>query len=155
VTTTPGSGDARNALVDRLGIEAGMVVQELGYDDDVDSELRAAIEDRLDEEMVDEDSDEVVDVVVLWYRDGDGDLVDILVDAIAPLANNGVIWLLTPKRGQDGYVEPSDIAEAAPTAGLSQTSLLPLGRYWTGSRLVSRRARAGSERGSAGRADRR
>ena len=132
MSTTPGTGDNTSALVDRLGIEHGMVVQELGYDDDVDHDLRDAIEDRLDDEMVDEDSDEVVDVVLLWFRADDGDLVDALVDAIAPLADNGVIWLLTPKRGRAGYVEPSDISEAAPTAGLSQTSLLPLAADWTG-----------------------
>jgi len=133
-------------LVDRLGIERGMVVQELGYDDDVDHDLREAIENRIDSDLVDEDSDEVVEVVLLWFRQDDGDLVDALVDAIAPLADNGVIWLLTPKRGRDGYVEPSDISEAAPTAGLSQTSLLPLGADWTGARLVTRRSRPGGER---------
>ena len=127
MSTTPGTGENTTALVDRLGIEPGMVVQELGYDDDVDQALREAIEERLDDDMVDEDSDDVVDVVLLWFREDDGDLVDALVDAIAPLADNGVIWLLTPKRGRAGYVEPSDISEAAPTAGLSQTSLLPLG----------------------------
>jgi hypothetical protein len=147
VSTTPGTGDHTSALVDRLGIEHGMVVQELGYDDDVDHDLRDAIEQRLDDDMVDEDSDEVVDVVLLWFRSDDGDLVDALVDAIAPLADNGVIWLLTPKRGRAGYVEPSDISEAAPTAGLSQTSLLPLAADWTGARLVTRRAKAGSDRG--------
>jgi hypothetical protein len=147
VSTTPGSGDNTTALVDRLGIEHGMVVQELGYDDDVDHDLREAIENRLDDDMVDEDSDEVVDVVLLWFREDDGDLVDALVDAIAPLADNGVIWLLTPKRGREGYVEPSDISEAAPIAGLSQTSRLPLGADWTGSRLVTRRAKAGADRG--------
>jgi len=56
-------------LVDRLGIEPGMVVQELGYDDDVDHALREAIEERLDDDMVDEDSDDVVDVVLLWFRE--------------------------------------------------------------------------------------
>jgi hypothetical protein len=148
VSSTPGTGDPLSALIDRLGIERGMIVQELGYDEDVDQELREAIEDRIDEDMVDEDSDEVVDVVMLWFREDDGDLVDVLVDAIAPLADNGVIWLLTPKRGRAGYVEPSDISEAAPTAGLSQTSLLPVGRDWTGARLVSRRSadRGKSER---------
>jgi hypothetical protein len=151
VSTTPGTGDNTSALIDRLGIEHGMVVQELGYDDDVDHDLRDAVEDRLDDEMVDEDSDEVVDVVLLWFRADDGDLVDALVDAIAPLADNGVIWLLTPKRGRRGYVEPSDISEAAPTAGLSQTSLLPLGADWTGARLVSRRAKAGADRGKGDR----
>ncbi len=146
MSTTPGTGDNASALIDRLGIERGLVVQELGYDDDVDQDLREAIEARLDDDMVDEDSDEVVDVVLLWYREDDGDLVDALVDAIAPLADNGVIWLLTPKRGRAGYVEPSDISEAAPTAGLSQTSLLPLGADWTGARLVSRRSKAGADR---------
>jgi hypothetical protein len=132
--------------VDRLGIEHGMVVQELGYDDDVDHDLRDAIENRLDDDMVDEDSDEVVDVVLLWFREDDGDLVDALVDAIAPMADTGVIWLLTPKRGRGGYVEPSDISEAAPTAGLSQTSLLPVASDWTGARLAPRRAKPGAER---------
>ncbi|MGI8666988.1 MAG: DUF3052 domain-containing protein [Jatrophihabitans sp.] len=151
MSTTPGTGDNMSALIDRLGIEHGLVVQELGYDDDVDHDLRDAIENRLDEDMVEEDSDEVVDVVVLWFRSDDGDLVDALVDAIAPLADTGVIWLLTPKRGRAGYVEPSDISEAAPTAGLSQTSLLPLGADWTGARLVSRRAKGGTERGKGDR----
>lgn len=146
MSTTPGTGDHTSTLVDRLGIERGMVVQELGYDDDVDHDLREAIENRIDSDLVDEDSDEVVEVVLLWFRQDDGDLVDALVDAIAPLADNGVIWLLTPKRGRDGYVEPSDISEAAPTAGLSQTSLLPLGADWTGARLVTRRSRPGGER---------
>ncbi len=147
MSTTPGTGDTTTALVDRLGIESGMIVQELGYDDDVDHDLRDAIENRIDDDIVDEDSDEVVDVVLLWFRADDGDLVDGLVDAIAPLADNGVIWLLTPKRGRAGYVEPSDISEAAPTAGLSQTSLLPLGADWTGARLVSRRSKSGGDRG--------
>ena len=151
MSTTPGTGDNTTAVVDRLGIERGMIVQELGYDSDVDHALRDAIEGRLDEEMVDEDSDEVVDVVLLWFREDDGDLVDALVDAIAPLADAGVIWLLTPKRGRSGYVEPSDIAEAAPTAGLSQTSLLPVAAEWTGARLAPRRAKAGNDRGRSDR----
>ena len=35
------------------------------------------------------------------------------MDAIGPLADNGVIWVLTPKTGRSGHVEPSEIAEAA------------------------------------------
>src|SRR5215813_2993730 len=94
-----------------------MVVMEMGYDEDVDEDLRDALIDRCGE-LVDEDTDEVVDVVLLWWRDGDGDLVDVLVDALTPLADNGVIWLLTPKAGRDGHVEPSDITESAPTPAL-------------------------------------
>lgn len=124
----------------RLGLRPGMIVMEIGYDDDVDEQLRGDVADITGEEIVDEDSDEVVDVVLLWYRDGDGDLADTLVDAIAPLADDGVIWLLTPKRGQRDYVEPSDIAEAASIAGLSQTSISTVGANWSGARLVGRKS---------------
>ncbi len=128
-------------LAERLGIEPGMVVQELGYDEDVDEELRDAIVERSGSEMVDEDADDVVDVVVLWWREDDGDLVDALVDALHPLADNGVIWLLSPKSGREGHVPPSDISEAAPTAGLSQTSSISAARDWSGARLVTPKGR--------------
>jgi len=124
-----------------MGFTPGMVVQELGWGPHADEEFRAAVEDVTGDEMVDEDSDEIVEAVVLWFRESDGDLVDALVDAITSLAENGFIWLLTPKRGREGYVEPSDIAEAAPTAGLSQTSLATVGADWAGTRLASRKSR--------------
>lgn len=122
------------------GFERGQLVQELGYDDDVDEELRAAIVAATGEELLDEDTDEVVDAVLLWFRDEDGDLVDALVDAITPLADHGVVWLLTPKPGRPGHVSPADVAEAAPTAGLQQTSTVNAAGEWQGSRLVSPRA---------------
>src|SRR3954465_2531088 len=135
------AGDTgRLGVAERLGIESDMVVQELGWDDDVDDDVRAAIEEVIGAGLLDEDSDEIVDVVLLWWRDEDGDLVDTLVDARAPLADNGVIWVLTPKTGRDGHVEPSDIAEAALTAGLSQTSNATVSDGWAGSRLVAPKA---------------
>ena len=124
---------------DRFGIEPGMVVMEMGYDDDVDHDLRDALIDRCGE-LVDEDTDEVVDAVLLWFREDDGDLVDLLVDALGPLADNGVVWLLTPKAGRPGHVEPSEISEAAPTAGLQHTSSISAGKDWSASRLVAPRA---------------
>jgi hypothetical protein len=122
-----------------------MIVMESGFDDDVDEDLRGSVTEQIggEDNLVDEDTDEVVDVVLLWYRDGDGDLVDILVDSIAPLADDGYIWLLTPKRGRDGYVEPSDIAEAASIAGLSQTSIATVGPEWSAARLVGRKSSGG------------
>jgi hypothetical protein len=77
----------------------------------------------------------VVDSVLLWWRNDDGDLVDRLMDAITPLAEDGVVWVVTPKTGHPGHVKPSDIAESAPTAGLMQTSSANLGD-WIASRLV-------------------
>ena len=128
-------------LADRLGIKPGQVVQELGYDDDCDEQLREEIAGLKDVELVDEDYDDVVDVVLMWWRDGDGDLVEALLDALTPLADGGYIWLLTPKAGREGHVEPSDIGEAAPTAGLSQTSSVSAARDWSGTRLVAPKAR--------------
>ena len=79
--------------------------------------------------------------MLLWWRDEDGDLVDALVDALTPLADGGYILLLTPKAGRDGHVEPSEIGEAAPTAGLSQTSTVSAGKNWSATRLVAPKAR--------------
>lgn len=128
---------------ERLGIQPGYVVQEIGYDEDADEELREAAIDRSGSEFVDEDSDEVVDVVLLWWREDDGDMVDALVDAIHPLAESGVVWLLTPKAGRPGHVEASDISEAAPTAGLQQTSTVNAGKDWSGARLSTPRGSRG------------
>ena len=141
MSATAGQAQDARGLDERLGIKPGHVVQELGYDEDCDEDLRDAIAGVNGVELVDEEYDDVVDVVLLWWRDGDGDLVDALVDAVAPLADGGYIWLLTPKAGRDGHVEPSDIGEAAPTAGLSQTSSLSAGRDWSGTRLVAPKAR--------------
>ncbi|MCL6538749.1 MAG: DUF3052 domain-containing protein [Acidothermus sp.] len=126
---------------EKLGFAAGQVVQEIGYDSDVDEDLRRAIVEVTGNELVDADYDDVVDAVLLWFRDGDGDLVDALVDALTSLADGGTVWLLSPKAGRPGHVEPSDITEAAPTAGLSQTSTVSVGRDWSGVRLVTPRSR--------------
>jgi len=143
VSATAGqAADGVRSPADRFGIESGMVVMEMGYDDDVDEDLRDVLIDRVGE-LVDEDTDEVVDVVLLWWRDDDGDLVDTLVDALGPLADNGVVWVLTPKAGRDGHVEPSDITESAQTAGLAQTSTISAGPDWSAARLVAPKAARG------------
>jgi Protein of unknown function (DUF3052) len=136
------SGAAANAegqrgVAERLGILPGNLVQQFGDDDDIDPELLADVVARCGSELVPGDSDDVVDVVLLWFRDGDGDLVDALVDARRQLGDSGTIWLLTPKAAREGHVEPSDIREAVPTAGLAQTSTVSAGQDWNGSRLAA------------------
>jgi hypothetical protein len=135
------AGDtSRLGVAEKLGIQSDMVVQELGWDDDVDDDVRAAVEEVTGGDLLDEESDEIVDVVLLWWRDQDGDLVDTLMDARTPLADNGVIWVFTPKTGRVGHVAPSDIAEAAPTAGLAQTSNVSVSEDWASTRLASPKA---------------
>ena len=113
MSATAGGADTQSAGA-RLGLKAGMVVQELGWDEDVDDTLRVQIEDTIDGDLVDGDYGNVVDSVVLWWRDEDGDLVDALVDSLTDLVGGGVIWLLSPKVGRPGSVDPADVAEAAP-----------------------------------------
>jgi hypothetical protein len=137
VSATAGHAEERTNLVNRLGFQPGQVVQELGYDDDSDQDLREGIEELTGTELADEDYDDVPDAVVLWFREDDGDLTDALVDATSLVDDGAPIILLTPKTGRDGYVEPSDINEAAQTAGLAQTSSFNAGKDWTGSRLVT------------------
>ncbi len=134
------SATAENAAsgpVSRFGFESGMVVQELGWDEDIDEDLRASIEKAIGGQLVDDRYGDVVDAVILWWRQDDGDLVDGLVDSLTDLADGGAIWLLTPKVGRDNYVDASDIAEAAPTAGLSTTTSLAAGPEWSATKLVS------------------
>ena len=141
-----GNADGERTAADKLAITAGMLVQEIGHDDDVDDELLDAVVARTGTELTDESGDDVVDVVLLWWREGDGDLVDALMDARTRLETTGSIWVLTPKAGRDGHVEPSDILEAAPTAGLTQTSSTSVSRDWSGSRLVAPKSQRAARR---------
>jgi len=139
VSATADHADGKSGepnMASRLGLESGWVVQELGYDEDCDDALRDAIQEITGEEFVGEDTDDVVDVVLLWFRDGDGDLVDALFDVLTDLKAGGVVWLMTPKVGRDGYVDAADVAEAAPTAGLSTTSSLTVTADWSATKLV-------------------
>lgn len=137
----------QRGLAEKLGIEPGAVIQVVGSDDDVDQTLLEDVRARSGTELITtDDSDDVVDVVLLWWRDGDGDLVDALVDALTDLADGGAVWVLTPKVGRDGYVDAADIAEAAPTSGLSTTSSVPAGVDWSATKLVAPKARGGTKR---------
>ena len=140
MSATPGGAATGNNLQGagaRMGFGPGSVVQELGWDEDVDDELRIEIEDTVDGDLVDGDYGNVVDGVLLWWRDGDGDLVDGLFDSITDLVGGGVIWLLTPKIGRPNAVDPADIAEAAPIAGLSLTTTAAVSKDWVATRLVA------------------
>ena len=141
---TVGEGSTQTASnpAARLGITPGMVVQELGWDEDTDDDLRRAIEDTIDADMVDGDYGNVVDAVILWWRADDGDLVDGLVDALTDLVGGGAIWLLTPKIGRPNSVDAADIAEAAPIAGLAQTTTAAVSKEWTATRLMAPRTPA-------------
>jgi len=114
LTTTDG-------IAARLGVSPGLIVQEVGWDEDCDSTLSEAIEDAIGSELLDEDSYEICDIVLLWWRSDDGDLVDGLA----------------PGNGRSNALAPGDIAESAQLAGMVQTKAERFGD-WQGSCLVRR-----------------
>lgn len=139
VPAVAANAEALRGLLTKLGVKPGMTVQEIGDDDDSDAALRQAVEAITGTAVVDYEFEDVVDLVLLWHRDDDGDLVDALVDAIGPLTDQGIILLLTPKPGRSGHVAADEINDAVPTAGLQVTSTVSAGADWQGTRLVAPR----------------
>ena len=123
-----------------MGLAKEDLVLEVGHDSDCDSTLRDQLMTITGTQFLEGSTSEVVDAVIIWWREGDGDLVDELMDALTYLSETGPIWVLTPKVGRIGHVEPSDIHDAAPIAGLSVTSTIALAKDWTATRLVARKA---------------
>ena len=125
----------------RMGFEKGQLILEIGHGSDCDENLRQQIVDIVGEPLIQNDTNEVVDSVLIWFRDDDSDLTDELVDALAYLSESGTIWVLTPKVGRDGHVEASDIQDAVNIAGLSQTSTIAVAPNWTATKIMHRKAK--------------
>ena len=123
-----------------MGFAKGDLILEIGHAADSDETLRAKIKAITGTEFIQGDPTEVIDAVLIWWRDGDGDLIDELMDALTFLSETGPIWVLTPKMGRPNYVEASEIQDAAPIAGLSVTSSFAIATDWTTTRLVARKA---------------
>ena len=123
-----------------MGFAKGDLILEIGYAADCDDSLRAKIKGITETDFIQTDPTEVIDGVIIWWRDGDGDLIDELMDALTFLSETGPIWVMTPKMGRPNYVEASEIQDAAPIAGLSVTSSIAVANDWTATRLVARKA---------------
>ncbi len=124
--------------VAKVGFRPGQIVIEYGYDDDVDEDFRQQIEAVTGAPLEDVDYDGVVDAVLLWWRDGDGDLTDELVDCLTTVEDGGFIALVTPGPGRPDRVEAPDLQEACTTSALTASGAVPFGQ-WTVQRLVGRK----------------
>ena len=56
-------------IAGKLGVEPGMIVQELGWDNDVDETVRDAVEERAGDELLDEDAVDVIERSTLCRAD--------------------------------------------------------------------------------------
>ncbi len=132
-----GAEAADPAILARFMLSKGLVVQEFLYDDDSDDALRAGLE-ATGATLVDEDYGDVTDAALVWFRDGDDDLADLLMDVQSLLEGGGAVWLLTPKAGLDGHVEQRDIEEGSSLSGLHATSTFVASARWTATHLVEK-----------------
>ena len=124
------------AAASRLGLAKDAVVQVVGWDDDCDEEFLAQVKE-LVAELIVGDATDVVDGVLVWWRDDDSDLADGLLDALAMLADDGVVWLFTPRPGRPGHMSGSEVKEAVQVAGLQVTSSISVGADWQATRLMA------------------
>ncbi len=130
-------GTATQNAGDRLGLKTGMVVQELGWDEDVDDACASR------SRTPSTPTWSTATTATSWTPSCCGGATTTatsstrLVDSLTDLVGGGVIWLLTPKVGRPSAVDPADVSEAAPVAGLSTTTTAPVSRDWSATRLVA------------------
>lgn len=121
--------------------DAGQLIQEFGFDNDVDMELRSTIEEITGEQLEDEGYRGSADGAIAWWRSDDGDtddLADLLVDCRAGFADDAShIWLIVPDPSQPLAVPMEDVDDAARTAGLMVTTTRYLPTGWTAFQIVS------------------
>lgn len=139
--SSSGKNPDNNHYIGELELAVGDVVQELGWDEDIDFEFRNGLEDALGEELLTEEDQEPVDAVLLWWREDDGDmseLTDALEDATTNLDENAPIWLLIPRASRPGHVSPMDVSESSHVAGLRTTITAGVSEDWLATRLERR-----------------
>ncbi|MFK5583820.1 MULTISPECIES: DUF3052 domain-containing protein [unclassified Serinicoccus] len=130
--------EAAIGLVRKLGLREGQIVVEYGYDEDVEESVRGVAAHVVGSPLEDEAYDGVVDVVLLWWRDGEGDLTDELMDALTTLEEGGCIVLMTPGAGRDDRVPAADVQDACTTCSMTASGAVAMGA-WIGQRLVGRK----------------
>ncbi|MGW0658403.1 DUF3052 family protein [Streptodolium elevatio] len=130
------SGDELNPAV-RMGLSPGQTVKEIGRHDDADELVREGMAEATGRDLLDPDDATAADLILLWFREGDGDLEDSLARAAEALETGGDIWLLTPNEGRSGAVPAEDIADAADAVGLTPTDSVAAGSAWNAARLAA------------------
>jgi hypothetical protein len=123
-------------VVDKLGVQPGhaLAFVEAGWQ--IDSFLRERVLARAGRPPA--DPGEGLDLALVAV-DGDADLVEVLgrwKDRVNPA---GGIWLLTPKRGQPGYVREQALIAAGQAAGLVDNKVCSVSETTSAMRFVIRR----------------
>ncbi|MEA2572939.1 MAG: hypothetical protein QOH93_237 [Chloroflexia bacterium] len=128
---------SKRDIVDKLGIKPGSVV---AFDEryaPLDQALRRKVLERTGCAPAGEN--EVVEVVLVPIHAG-VDAAGVLLEWRGRIRQNGGIWLLTPKRGQPGYVNQNDLIEAGAEANVVDNKTCSVDETTSGIRFVIRLA---------------
>lgn len=123
-------------VVDKLGIKPGFAVAFEPAPAQIDAGLRERALDRAgrpaaaDGERVD---------VVLVGANASTDVEGVLSRWRGRIDPAGGIWLLTPKRGQPGYVDQRELILAGPAAGVVDNKICSVSDTISGMRFVIRK----------------
>jgi DUF3052 family protein len=128
---------SHRSVVDKLGIKPGHAVAFEAAPRHVPAGLCAQALERSGREPA--SSDESADVVLVGADDST-DVHAVLTRWRTCIDQAGGIWLLTPKRGQPGYVDQRDLIMAGPGAGLVDNKICSVDDRTSALRFVIRRA---------------
>lgn len=128
---------SHRGVVDKLGIKPGATVRFDESAGPLDRALKADVLDRAARPP--ETPDEPADVVLVT-ADATTDAVAMLERWRGGITQSGGIWLLTPKRGQSGYVDQRELIDAGKIAGLVDNKVCSVSDATSAMRFVIRRA---------------
>jgi hypothetical protein len=123
-------------VVDKLGIKPGFAVAFDHAPTEIDAGLRERALDRAGRPAAGDA--EPVDVVLVG-ADASTDVEAVLSRWRGRIDPAGGIWLLTPKRGQPGYVDQRELILAGPAAGVVDNKTCSVSETVSGIRFVIRK----------------
>jgi hypothetical protein len=123
-------------VVDKLGIKPGFAVAFDQAPVAIDADLRRRALDRAGRQPAAED--ERADVVLIG-ADATTDVESVLGRWRQRIEPAGGIWLLTPKRGQPGYIDQTELILAGPAAGVVDNKICSVSDTVSAMRFVIRK----------------
>jgi hypothetical protein len=127
---------SHRSVVDKLGIKPGHAVAFQAAPRVIANDLQAEALERAgrDPAAADEPAD-----VVLVGADDTTDVHTVLSFWRTRIDPAGGIWLLTPKRGQPGYLDQRELIQAGPAAGLVDNKICSVDDHTSALRFVIRK----------------
>jgi hypothetical protein len=127
---------SHRAVVDKLGIKPGHALAFQSAPRDIPPDLEAEALERAGREPA--ATDESADVVLIG-ADETTDVHAVLSFWRTRMDPAGGIWLLTPKRGQPGYLDQRELIQAGPAAGLVDNKICSVDDHTSALRFVIRK----------------